>query len=891
MTEQKEWFKLKFSDVFRYFNSSQEGLSENEILERRNLFGKNLLPKKGKVTLLQVIIRQFLSPLIYVLVGAAFISFLLQEYADAIFILIILFVNALIGTIQEWKAESSAEALQEMVQITARVIRNGVSKNINGEELVPGDIVLLESGNKIPADMRLFEVNSLLVEESILTGESVAIEKHINPIISDSTTAGDQKNMVFAGTIVTSGRAKGIVTGIANATEIGKIAESIKDKGKSIAPLVARMEAFSKKISVIVLVACTLLGIGGYYAGFPLQEIFFFVVAIAVSAIPEGLPISMTVALSTGSFRMSKRNVIIRKLSAVEGLGSCTMISTDKTGTLTVDQQTVRHIILSDSSLLTVSGQGYNGEGTIKDEKGNEIQYQENQSLFNSFLEAVTICNEGSLNGEGENWKHEGDAVDVALLALAYKSKTNPNKVKDKIEIVKEIPFESARKYAAVYYKKAGELHFAVKGAAEVLLDATGSSNHELSEEADKLAAQGFRYIAVAGGQVDEVLEESEFPPVDLLGFVALIDPPREEVKDAIDRCHQAGVEVCMITGDHPATALAIAKDLHIATNESELITGVDLAKIGDVSSKAFQDAVLGKHVFARVSPDQKLAIVQAQQKNGHFVAVTGDGVNDAPALKNANMGVAMGYGTDVTKEVSSIIITDNNFASIVAGIEEGRYTYGNIRKIIYLLISTGAAELIMIALALVVGTPLPFLPAQILWLNLVTNGIQDKVLAFEKGEKRFMQMPPKDPKEGIFNRMMIEQVLLASSVISLLTFGLWYHLINHLNYEEAAARNTILLLMVLLQNFHVLNCRSETTSFFKLPLRYNPWLFVGIIAAQGVHILAMQIPVMQNLLQIAPVNISDWGKLFATAILILIVMEIYKLVRHRKIHKELAKE
>ena len=877
--ENINWFKFDIKTVFSKLNTNEYGLNTEEVGKRRLLYGKNKLTESKKTTLFEIVFRQFLNPLIYVLIVAAIISFILQEFADAIFIFIVLVINALIGTVQEWKAEESAEALQEMVFINTRVIREGKSTNVNAEELVPGDIVLLESGNKVPADLRLFDVNNLRVEESILTGESVAVEKEIAPIYDETTALGDKKNIAFAATFITSGRAKGVVINTGKYTEIGKIASSIKEKRKNTIPLIARMEKFSKNISFIVLIACVLLGIGGYYVGIELQEIFFFVVAVAVSAIPEGLPISMTVALSMGSFRMSKRNVIIRKLSAVEGLGSCTMISTDKTGTLTVDQQTVKHILLSNHELLTVSGQGYNGEGEVKDEKGQTLTLNDNKT-FDSFLEAVIICNEASLTKSNNQWRHEGDAIDVALLALAYKSKVHLDNFKDDIEIVKEIPFEPTRKYAAVYYKKKGTLYFAVKGAAEVLLNATNKNDKSLVDKAEELATLGFRYIAVARGEVNEVLDDSEFPQIDLVGFVALIDPPRKEVKTAINQCHNAGVDVCMITGDHPSTAFAIAKDLNIATTEDEIITGVELAKIEDVTSDHFHSSIKNKRVFARVSPDQKQAIVQAQQKNGHFVAVTGDGVNDAPALKSANIGVAMGYGADVTKEVASIIVTDNNFASIEAGIEEGRFTYSNIRKIIYLLTSTGAAELLMIAFALIIGTPLPFLPAQILWLNLVTNGIQDKVLAFEKGEPHLMENPPLKPKEKIFNRLMISQMLTAALTMALLTFGLWYHLLYNLNYSEVEARSTILLLMVLIQNFHVLNCRSETTSFFNIPLKNNAWLFVGILGAQGIHLLAMYVPFMQNLLAINPIALVDWIKLFATASLILLVMELYKFVR-----------
>lgn len=875
-----EWYKEKLEDIYKNLGVDDKGLSNEDAKKRLDQYGMNQLPEKGEVTLFHVIFRQFLSPLIYVLIIAAVISIILSEYADAIFILIVLVVNAIIGTFQEWKAETSAKALKKLVKVNVNVQRSNKKKLLEAENLVPGDIVFVESGNKVPADIRVTESNGLMVEESLLTGESVAVEKTSEALEETVRVAGDKTNMLFAGTIVTSGRGKGIVVGTAENTEIGKIATELEDTSLSKVPLIARMESFSKNISVIILLTCLLIGVGAYLANFDMHEIFFFMVAIAVSAIPEGLPISMTVALSTGTYRMAQRNVITRKLAAVEGLGSCTMISTDKTGTLTVDQQTVKKVLLADSSIFEISGQGYNGVGEITDNSGKKVGFNDNNTKLNQFIKAVTICNEATLEEESDEWKHQGDAVDVALLALAYKSGVTPGSIKEKVKIKKEVPFEPARKYAAVYYELDGELYFAIKGAAEVILENAVGENESVAKKADDLAAEGFRYIAVGGGKVDKILDTDEIPSYDLIGFVAFIDPPRKEVKDAIDSAHKAGIDVCMITGDHPATALSIARDLHIAKYEHELITGSQLSEAKD--EQEFDQMVKGKRVFARVSPQQKQEIVEAQQHAGHFVAVTGDGVNDAPALKTANIGVAMGYGTDVTKEVSSIIITDNNFASIVAGITEGRFTYSNIRKIIYLLISTGAAELLLITLALIFGTPLPFLPAQILWLNLVTNGIQDKVLAFEKGEDEIMNEPPRSPKEKIFNKVMISQVIFSAVIMALITFGLWYHMLYNLDYSEFEARNIALLLMVLLQNFHVLNCRSEFKSFFRMPLSNNRWLFVGILGAQLIHILAMYIPGMQSLLQIEPVQMNDWLKLFFTASLILVALEIFKIIRKK---------
>jgi magnesium-transporting ATPase (P-type) len=630
-----------------------------------------------------------------------------------------------------------------------------------------------------------------------------------------------------------------------------------------------------------------LLGGIGYSTGIPIREIFFFVVAVAVSAIPEGLPIAMTAALAIGASQMAKRNVIIRKLTAVEGLGSCTFIATDKTGTLTVDQQTARTIVLPGPTVYNVTGEGYNGEGIISRTDGKEVSNP--SAELGQMIKSVVICNEGDLIRDGGSWSYAGDPIDVALLALAYKANTTPAEMLNQIEKVSEVPFESERQYAAVYYREKGHntIKIAVKGAIERIKDHIDQEkNSGLLDKLMQYAENGYRIIAVAAGTVPEVLPVDQLPDMQLLGFVALIDPLRPEARHAVDECHRAGVEVAMVTGDHPATSLAIAREVGIAKNKEELITGVELESLRFENKEGVNDSILAKRVFSRVSPQQKQQIVQSLRDSGHFIAVTGDGVNDAPALKTANIGIAMGYGTDVAKDTSSIIVSDNNFASIVAGIEEGRFTYGNLRKIIYLLISTGAAELIAIGLSLAFQLPLPFLPVQLLWLNLVTNGIQDVALAFEAGEKRLMHEPPRNPRESIFNRLMVMQTLISAAVISLLVFGLWYHLLIHLHWEESVARNTVLLLMVLLQNFHALNCRSETRSFFRIPISNNYILVLGIFIAQGVHILAMQLPFSQEILSIQQVPWIDWVKLFFTASIVVLVMEVFKLIWSRAFRK-----
>ncbi|MBX2969597.1 MAG: HAD-IC family P-type ATPase [Cyclobacteriaceae bacterium] len=868
------FFQQSIEELYRALETSFDGLSTTEANNRFNRYGLNVLPHGKKITFLKVVLHQFASPLIYVLIAAGVVSLLIREYEDAGFIFLIIFINAILGTYQEWKAEVNAASLQQLVKTKAKVFRDGHAIFLDAEHLVPGDVVLMESGMRVPADLRLIASNNLRTEEAILTGESLPVEKNIHALQGNELALGDQVNMLFAGTTVMSGRGRGLVVATGLHTEIGKIAKTVTETRQEETPLMKRMSRFAKRVSLIVLVACMLIFLIGFYQGIPLIDIFFVAVAVAVSAIPEGLPIAMTVALSIGTSRMAKRNVIIRKLSAVEGLGSCNYIGTDKTGTLTVDQQTVKKILLVNGAQVDVSGAGYNGDGVLTSDSINEVNTVQ---LLDDLVEAGVLCNESELANSESGWEHQGDAIDVAFLALAIKRGHDLKELREGVHVIKEIPFESDRKYAAVIYDKAGRRFAAAKGAVEAIVPlCSGDHQETLFQQTNELAAQGFRVLAVAFGEVDASLALQN---LNLLGLVALIDPLKPEAKHAVEFCHQAGIQVSMITGDHPATALFIASELGIATSKEEIITGDQLGLSKGEADAVFRARLLGKTVFARVSPLQKQQIVEAVRLQGNFAAVTGDGVNDAPALKTANIGVAMGYGSDVAKESASIIITDNNFASLAAGIEEGRYTYSNLRKIIYMLISTGAAEIIMVFMALLTGLPLPFLPVQLLWLNLVTNGAQDVALAFEKGEKHVLNDPPRKPTQGIFDRLMITQTLLSGSVMMLLTFGLWFHLLNNLHYEEAEARNIILLLMVLLQNFHVLNCRSERTSVFSIPFSNNYFVWISIIVAQGIHILSMHIPFMQNLLNVEPVNLSEWLKLLATASIILVVMELYKKV------------
>lgn len=870
--------------------TSSHGLSAGEVAARQAHFGPNTLPRGRPPAVGELFLRQFASPLIYVLLAAAILSLLIGEGTDAVFIFSVLLINAVIGAIQEYSAQRAASALQRLVMVRCRVLRAGDTFEIDAEELVPGDIILLESGDRVPADARLMESHDLETDESLLTGESLAVHKNASAILSVDTSLGDRRNMVYAGSLVMHGRARALVVATALTTQLGKLTEAVLEEAPAKAPLLLRMEKFTRWVAILVGVAALVMAAEAAARGIPWHEIFFLAVALAVSAIPEGLPVALTVALAIGMARMARRNVIVRRLVAVEALGSCTFIAADKTGTLTVNQLTVRQIVFPDAAPWEVTGEGIVPEGVVLTPRGTPSAAEE--SLLERLCRAAVLPNEAFLGRRGQAWVHHGDAVDVALLVLARKAGIGKEETVNAFPEQALIPFESERLFAASFNRVDGRPHVFVKGALERLLPmcermATVAGDVPLDRgrllaQAQALASEGFRILALADGPLpiaaDEMFTEAHLKGLTLIGLVGMIDPLRTEAEAALARCREAGIEVAMVTGDHPATALAIARELGLAWDEAQLVTGSHLKAIAD--DKALDRLTRSARVFARVEPRQKLQIVRSLQRNGHFVAVTGDGANDAPALRAAQVGVAMGRsGTEVARESADLILTDDNFASIVAGVEEGRVAYGNVRKVIFLLISTGAAELVLFTLALATGLPLPLLAVQLLWLNLVTNGIQDVALAFEPGEGNELRRPPRPPREPIFNRLMVERVLSSALVIGSVAFLVFQGLLAG-GYSVDEARNGTLLLMVLFENIHVFNSRSETRSLFRHnPLR-NPILLFGTVAAQLVHIGAMYTPWLSGVLRIQPVSPQHWLQLLVLALSVLVVMELHKLWR-----------
>ncbi|MEG1596996.1 MAG: HAD-IC family P-type ATPase [Bacilli bacterium] len=850
-------------DIITIFNSSLSGLNSKDVIARQKKYGKNILPKGKKVTIIDILIEQFMNPMVILLVIVGIISYIIGERLDSIFIGIVILCDALLGAYQEYGANKNAESLQELVTIKVIVLRDNKEVEIDSQNIVPGDIVLLTSGNKIPADIILLEVNNLTVNESMLTGESLGIRKELKK----GTEKSFFLNMCYQGTWVMSGRGTGIVIGTGINTVLGKIAKNINETKDTKTPLTMKLEKFIKQISILLIFISVIIGLILFIKGYTVKEIFFSVVALAISAIPEGLPVVLTVALSIASKKMAKKNVIVRKLNAVESLGSCTVIASDKTGTLTMNEQTVKKIYINGHGFVNVSGQGYNDIGIIEKNDCNDLV---NNLILNGMLD-----NEGYLEKENNIWSFHGDMMDIALLALGKKAKLDISN----IDILYKMPYESVNKYSMCVYKNNNKTYMSAKGSYETLKELSTikkEDEEEIEANYNELTSLGYRVLSIFVKEIKDdkikVVNNLEF-----LGFVAFVDPIRGDAKESINVAKKAGIKILMITGDHPKTAKFIAKELNLL-NSNKVVTGEDVTKAYHKGKTSLHELIKSANVYARVSPEEKLYIVNALKEMGEFVAVTGDGVNDALALKNANISVAMGSGTDVAKETSLMIIADDSFKSIVEGVKEGRIAYNNVRKVTYMLISSGFSEILLFLLAIIFNLPLPFIAVQLLWLNLVTDGIQDIALAFEKGEDNVMEKGPRNTKESIFDKLLIEETVLSGTIIAIMIFALWFILIDILKMDLILARTYVLIAMVFMQNVHVFNCRSETLSVTKIPIKNNYFVVISVVVTMILQLVVLNIPLMRNILGIAPINYLWAIFLLILTIPLLMVMEVYKL-------------
>lgn len=876
----KSFQVMNEEELFNELDSSLNGLTTDEVNVRKEKYGVNELPRKKKDSIPKIFIMQFANSITIIMIVAAILSFIIHEVTDAIAIVFIIMVDAIMGTIQEWRANKSAEALADMIKAKAQVIRNGKEEEIDASELTVGDIVLLQSGVKVSADARIINCNNLTIEEAVLTGESLA--SHKNSMTMDKEVSiSDAKNMVFAGTSVITGRATAIVTSIGSNTEIGKIATRVINTEETPSPLTIRMAKFTKQVSILIVGISLILLVILSLTGVSIEEIFMTVVGLAVSAMPEGLPLALTLALTIGSSRMGKKNVIVKKLNAVESLGSCTVIASDKTGTLTVNEQTAKKIVLPNDSLYEVSGTGYNDEGKV-------IGGKEDYDDVVTIAELGTLNNEAGLSKIDGKWNSYGDSIDIAFLALGKKLKLDIDDAKK----LASIPYESENKYSAVYFEIESKIWCSVKGSVETVFEFCDSMKNgknvvpldkeKILKQNERLASEGYRVIALAAKVINkfdkkEYYQKDDIPKLVFLGLVAFIDPIRKEVKDSIDECKNAGIKVVMVTGDHPLTAFCIAKELGLTNKFEEVATGTEIDEEFSKGEESFDKYICTKRVFTRVTPIQKLEIVNAYKRNGEFVAVTGDGVNDAPAIKAANIGIAMGSGSDVAKETSNMIIIDDNFKSIVSGIEEGRNAYANIRKVVYMLISCGFAEVLFFTLSIMFGMPIPLAAVQLLWLNLVTDGLQDLALSFEKGEKGVMNQKPRDPKESLFDKLLIQEIVISGLFIGLIVFVVWIFLLKVINMEVATARGYVMALMVFMQNIHVFNCRSEKESVFKIKMFSNCFVPFAVFSSIFLQILIMEVPFLSHIMKTESISWDKMLLLFIISFPILLIMEVFK--------------
>lgn len=878
-----EFYTISSRDTLEILKSDKQGLTDKEALVRTKKYGLNEMPRQRKETIIEKFVKEIIDPIIILLIVAAILSFFSGEIIDGISILAIVLIDAIVGVIQEVKAEKSAESLQKLIQLKTKVLRMGKIKSIDTKDITIGDIIILESGDKVSADARILESKNLTVDESILTGESISVSKN-SEVVSTTGTLGDRINMLYAGTSVITGRAKAIVTDIGKNTEIGKIASTVSLTKDSKSPLTIRMEKFSRQISLFIIITAIIIATILVAQGQSLNAVFLSVVALAVSSMPEGLPLALTMALTVGSTRMAKKNVIVKKLEAVESLGSCTVIASDKTGTLTVNAQTAKKIVLPNDTSYDIEGSGYNADGKIIPNQNITMEYAD-------FIAKLgVINNEANLEYKDNKWEYTGDSIDVAFKALGLKAKIDLSN----IELIDNIPYESELKYSAALFKENDRYYQTVKGATDVVLnfckymkqgdEIVKLDRDFIEKQNETLSMLGFRVIAIAYSE--ETNNSNNYSLKDIkdltfAGLVAFIDPIRKESKKAIKMCKDAGIKVVMITGDHPLTAFAIGKELTIASTYDEVAKSSELDDYYDKGDLAFDEYIKDKTIFTRVTPIQKLHIVESFKRQGEFVAVTGDGVNDAPAIKSANVGIAMGSSTDVCKEVASMIITDDNFMSIALGIKEGRAAYSNIRKVVYFLLSCGVAEILFFLLAIILNLPMPLIAIQLLWLNVVTDGFQDMALSLESENDDIMKQKPKSPKDTIFNKEMISEILVAGLYTGILVFICFAWTFKK-GIDISICRGCTMTLMVFIQNIHVLNCKSERLSVLKVPLSKNKFMLMSILISIILQIIIMEIESLAQVFGVSSIPVTYILILFLISTSILLVMEIYKSLKAR---------
>lgn len=878
---EQNWQALTIEEVFKKLETTTEGLNRYEAERRLRRFGYNEISLAKKGNFWGLFFKQFRSPLVYILLIAALITYFLNHTIDAWVILGVVFFNAFFGLIHEIKAERAMDALSKIMALRTKVRRDKILFEIPVSVLVPGDIVEINTGMKIPADLRIIKQEDLRVDEAILTGESVMQEKSAE-IMLGNIPLGDRANMLFSGTMVVSGRALAVVVSTGKLTEFGKIAKEVTETQETLTPLQLKLSRFAQNLLLLVLLSVLVIFLLGIFKGLDFLQMFLVSLAAAISAIPEGLPAVITIALAVSASRMAKRKAIIRKLIAVETLGSVTTIASDKTGTLTHNQMTVEEIYsYPEDKIYHVTGSGYApiGQFTPTPDRG-----------LHELLKLAVLCNDAEIFEKNREWGVVGDSTEGALLAAAGKLEIFPEELDKEYSRLDEIPFETKNGFMITLHKSSKDKNLMiVKGKIEKILLMTnleGKLREKMIAIMDNFAEASLRVIAIAKKEVESGCKEivtKDLENFEFVGFAGMIDPPRKEAIEAVRVCREAGIRPIMLTGDYSLTAKAVAKELGlIAEGNDGVISGENLEKL---TPHEFNQALKQFSVFARISPEMKLKIVEELQKDNQVVAATGDGINDAPALKKANIGVAMGEGgADVSKEVADLILADNNFATIIAAVEEGRTIFQNIRRVIFYLLSTSVGELLIIITAIILFSPpfnLPLLPVQILWLNLVTDGTADISLALEPTHEGVLKYPPRSSKEGIFNKIMVSRIILVSLVMLFGTMILYMAEIKA-GADINRARTIAFITMVVFQVFNVLNCRSLKESIFKIPFFSNKYVLGSMILSFVLSLLTIYVEKLREIFHTTVLSGMDWLKIILIALSIIGIVEIEKLIRRR---------
>ncbi len=885
----KHWHTLTVDEAFLDLKSQPIGLGQIEVEKRFLEYGPNELTAAHRISAWEILLEQFKNVLILILLGATAISLFLGHGVESIVIAVIVLFAVVLGFVQEYRAERAIDALRKMAAPTATVLRDGVEIKIPARELVPGDVILLHTGDRIPADARLLESINMQVEEAALTGESVPVEKHVRALDHDDLQVGDRKNMIYAGTAVTYGRGRALVVATAMQTEFGKIAQLLQTVETGKTPLQQNLDKVGAVLARAALVVVAIIVAVGLFRGQPFIEMLIFGIALAVAVVPEALPAVVTISLAIGVQKMVKRNALIRRLPAVETLGSTSVICSDKTGTLTRDEMTVRKIY-SDGQMFNVSGAGYDPIGQFSVNGGSPVIPTDGLKLM---LTAATLASDTYLldgeNHSGSEWQIKGDPTEGALVVAAAKAGLKKESLDTESPRVHEIPFTSETKRMTTLHQTTDGMVAYSKGAPEMILDGCdfvrtengitkldADGRAQILTRAQEMAEQALRVLAISSKQ-NAVLETAE-RGMTFLGLAGMIDPPRLEAKAAIAICNDAGIRTVMITGDHPVTAQAVARELGLLRNGGRVVTGTELE---DMTDEQLQREVEDISVYARVSPSHKLRVVTAWQARGHIAAMTGDGVNDAPALKKADIGIAMGItGTDVTKEAAAMTLTDDNFASIVAAVEEGRGVFGNIKKYLMYLISSNIGEIGLMAGSALMGLPLPLTAVQILYVNLATDGLPALALSVDPPEKDLMKRKPRDPRTGIFTRPVVTLMVLGGLWSTMINLGLFTWALNSGRGQEQAMTMTFVSL-VLIQFFKAYNFRSDRHSVLNKPFE-NRWLNLAVGWEMVLLVLIIYIPFLNEAFSTYALPLMDWLIVGALSLTIVPVLEIAKWFERR---------